>query len=328
MPGADASNFTRFKKFNAISSAQSSSTGLKSTNRSSQFGFRVSGVSTMSAFMPQVSKLDRDTTRGKVDDIDPRGFTFTSSGTTGLFVMSSPSLMNPIVTNGYIYNLTITTNPNGYIYNLTVTMQANTSVRISNITPVTSITPNFSINTINISDLPNVANINWRSFNTSISIEQSITLSNLPKLYNITISEFPRLTSVSLSNLPILFMLEITKNGVTSLSLSGLPNLYRAICDFNPLTSLSLSNLPKLERLDCQYTNMQNFNFSDTSLTKLKEILCEFNKLNQTAVNNAIASLIPRLPPASAGTIFIDRQTDTTVTAAGISGPVGWTIVV
>ena len=104
MPGADASQYTKFKKHSANQRGDTQQTDPKSVNRLTQYISRVSNVSSVGEFLPSLTK-------GNGDGPPPHltgemRFTSTNTRVTFYLVFSTTPTSDPIVTNGTLESFT------------------------------------------------------------------------------------------------------------------------------------------------------------------------------------------------------------------------------
>lgn len=181
-----------------------------------------------------------------------------------------------------------------------------------------------TINSLNLSGLVNLKNINaaycnfpTTDFSSLTGLEiiglydgtiPSLDLSNLPSLKEIEVSGAPGasmsainvegltnlemlqcynfgLTQIDLSDLTNLKKLYCGGNALTSLDLSNQDNLIEFGCDDNQLASLDISNLTQLEILECSNNLFSSLDISN--LTQLKNLYCNGNQLTDLDVSNA-----------------------------------------
>ena len=210
MPGADASQYTSFKKYSANQRGDTQTTDPKSVNRLTQYIPRVSNVLNLGGFLPSLTKT--------ITTGPPAGeMTFTSTATDVTFYLtfSATPTSHPIVTGGNKVSFGDTVGvPGVYAF---VIDSLSSDCKVSGLENLTALDcSNNSLTSLDVSGLENLTALDC--FDNS-------------------------LTSLDVSGLENLTALNCSDNSLTSLNVSGLTSLTKLNCSDNLIDSANANKI-------------------------------------------------------------------------------------
>lgn len=295
MPGADASEITRFKKFRAIQTSEFQNSGKKNNKRNEQYVRRLP-ASRLFDFLPSVSKryLEDEVTEEEI-----------VSG-VGLQMVFSSTKSSVVI--GFLSN---------YLINITVDRCSSYTVnRVYDPLYAPSKTYYVTINNP-LSDcvIDGLAGV------TAVSGEgQGLTSFNLSTLTDleIVVASYTNLTAASINSSkisPTITTLICENNNLAGLNLTGFPNLkILRLNDSNLTGILNLSMLSNLEEISCR-TNPNLQGIIITGLTKLRIYECLENAFTDTVFD---FTAFPDLEKLSIGGGNIGANSITRLNVSGL----------
>jgi hypothetical protein len=176
MPGSDASQYTRFKKYVAVQSGDTQASDPKSVNRLTQYVSRVTNLSSTKEFLSSLRK----------EALDYSGYiTFNSNLLNVVFSIRSTIRMFPIVTNDNGHSITelifagVGSAPGGFEYQIDVSPRINCTIAgIS--TASVLLFDNQDLTSLDISGISNLITLSCDSnLLTSIDVSNQRLLTSL-----------------------------------------------------------------------------------------------------------------------------------------------------
>ena len=239
MPGADASQYTKFKKHSANQRGDTQQTDPKSVNRLTQYISRVSNVSSVGEFLPSLTK-------GNGDGPPPHltgemRFTSTNTRVTFYLVFSTTPTSDPIVTNGTLESFT-TYGP-GYF--LTIN-NPSPNCTVSGLIQLTFLDCDGNqLTTLDVTPLVQLTEL--YCYDNQLKTLEVTPLVQLTGLY----CDGNQLKTLDVTRLVQLTFLDCDGNQLTTLDVTPLVQLTVLYCYDNQLTTLDVTPLVQLTGLDC-----------------------------------------------------------------------------
>ena len=323
MPGADSSEFTRFKKLTAIQCGDTQSKDPKSVNRLTQYTSPVSTCS-LSKFLPSLRK----NVSGGEQALPLGTFTFKTTENSLGFYMDCTTSQTATLTNarysGYNTMPVDPAPPGQYVYYSIVVIDASKPVTISGLINLV-ILGCFSkqLTSLDVSGLTALQYLGCASNQLKI-----LDVSRLTALQQL-VCYSNQLTRLDVSRLTNLQQLDCSGNQLTRLDVSRLTALQQLNCGNNQLTRLDVSRLTALQQLNCRNNQLNSLNVSDT--TALQTLYCNNNSFpDQSTIDTIVGQL--RDAPGENNACSILQQTNDLLTqntnlfTTPNSVPPGWTI--